>query len=70
MLEAGREPKARDELQALVGLTHRQHFIKEYLKPLLAAGWLEMTIPEKPRSSKQRYRLTQKGRSVLDSGKG
>jgi ATP-dependent DNA helicase RecG len=68
MLEAGREPKARDELQVLVGLTHRQHFIKEYLKPLLASGWLEMTIPEKPRSSKQRYRLTQKGRSVLESG--
>jgi ATP-dependent DNA helicase RecG len=67
MLEAGREPKARDELQVLVGLTHRQHFIKEYLKPLLAAGWLEMTIPEKPRSSKQRYRLTQKGRSILES---
>jgi predicted transcriptional regulator len=27
-----------------------------------------MTIPEKPRSNKQRYRLTQKGRSVLESG--
>lgn len=69
MLEAGCEPKTRDELQILVGLVHRQHFIKEYLKPLLEAGWLEMTVPEKPRSSKQRYRLTQKGRSVLDSGK-
>jgi len=52
----------------LVSLVHRQHFIKEYLKPLLEAGWLEMTIPEKPRSSKQRYRLTQKGRSILESG--
>jgi len=69
MLEAGREPKTRDELQALLGLTHRQHFIKEYLKPLLDAGWLEMTLSDKPRSSKQRYRLTQKGRSVLESGK-
>jgi ATP-dependent DNA helicase RecG len=69
MLEAGREPRARDELQAFVGLTHRQHFIKEYLNPLLAAGWLEMTLPDKPRSSKQRYRLTNKGRSVLDPGK-
>jgi len=68
LLEAGREPKTRDELQMLVSLVHRQHFIKEYLKPLLEAGWLEMTIPEKPRSSKQRYRLTQKGRSVLESG--
>ena len=26
---------------------------------------LEMTIPDKPRSSKQKYRLTEKGRIVL-----
>jgi ATP-dependent DNA helicase RecG len=69
MLEACREPKTRDELQALLGLTHRQHFIKEYLRPLLDVCWLEMTLPDKPRSSKQRYHLTQKGRSVLESGK-
>jgi len=26
-----------------------------------------MTIPDKPRSSKQEYRLTEKGRAVLES---
>ena len=34
---------------------------------LLASGLLEMTIPDKPRSSKQRYRLTAKGREFLKS---
>jgi len=36
------------------------------LKPLLDNGLLEMTIPEKPRSSKQKYRLTQKGAAFLE----
>ena len=35
------------------------------LNPLLDAGLAEMTIPNKPRSSKQRYRLTDMGRQVL-----
>lgn len=37
------------------------------LKPLIESGMLEMTIPEKPQSSKQKYRLTQKGKKALES---
>jgi hypothetical protein len=32
------------------------HFQMVYLNPLLAAGWLQQTIPGKPRSRLQRYR--------------
>jgi len=32
----------------------------------LAAGWLEMTIPDKPTSSKQRYRVTEAGGQARD----
>jgi hypothetical protein len=32
---------------------------------MVEQGFLEMTIPDKPRSSKQRYRTTDLGRKVL-----
>lgn len=55
---------SRSELQNKMRLKNSEHFRKGYLLPSLDAGLIEMTIPDKPRSSKQRYRLTQKGREV------
>lgn len=56
---------ARQELMDALGLKDRKHFGDAYLQPALEAGLLEMTIPDKPQSSKQRYRLTEQGRAVL-----
>jgi len=39
----------------------QQKFSRTVLTPLLEQGIIELTIPDKPRSSKQRYRLTDKG---------
>lgn len=50
------------ELMRRLGLKHRPAFRKNYLNPALAAGWIEMTDPDSPRSPVQRYRLTPKGR--------
>jgi ATP-dependent DNA helicase RecG len=52
---------ARQELQLALSLKHEDHFRKAYLVPALAANIIEMTLPETPRSSKQRYRLTALG---------
>lgn len=49
----------------VTGRSDRTKFRHQVLNPLLDAGLIEMTIPDKPRSSKQRYRLTQKGRKLL-----
>lgn len=49
------------------GYSSRTGNFKRGLEKLLTLGLLRMTIPDKPRSSKQRYRLTAKGRSVLDA---
>ena len=48
----------RGELMEKLRLKDRMHFGKDYLQPALAAGLIEMIIPDKPRSSKQKYRLT------------
>lgn len=67
ILELAITEKSLSELQAAAALKDRVHFLKTYLEPFLLAGWLERTIPDKPRSSKQKYRLTAKGRAVLNS---
>ncbi len=66
---ADAEPgKTRDELQTAADIAHREHFRKAYLEPLVAAGWLERTLPDKPTSPNQKYRLTAKGRAWLELG--
>ena len=55
----------RLDIQEALGLKHEDHFRKSYLLPALQAGLIEMTIPDKPRSSKQRYRLTPAGSEYL-----
>ena len=48
-----------------MGLSHRTGFIKTYIQPAIAAQLLEMTIPDKPRNNKQRYRNTLAARQWL-----
>jgi len=55
----------RQEIQASLGLKHEDHFREAYLVRSLKLGVIEMTIPDKPRSSKQRYRITSLGEKIL-----
>lgn len=55
------KPYSTNELMERLGLTHREYFRTEYIQKSLELGLIEMTIPDKPNSSKQKYRLTQKG---------
>ncbi len=55
----------RRALQDALGLKSEEHFRKAYLLPALKSGLIEMTFPDKPRSSKQRYRITPRGKRVL-----
>ena len=55
----------RQRIQEALGLKYEDHFRHAYLLPALRAGLIEMTIPDKPRSSKQRYRLTPAGSEYL-----
>ncbi|PYJ51280.1 MAG: transcriptional regulator [Verrucomicrobia bacterium] len=62
-------PASRQELQRALSLRDDEHFRIAYLLPAIAAGYLEMTIPEKPTSRLQKYRLTEKGRAWLTARK-
>jgi predicted HTH transcriptional regulator len=55
----------RKALQESLALKGEDNFRKLYLTPALALGAMEMTIPDKPNSRSQKYRLTNKGRVLL-----
>jgi ATP-dependent DNA helicase RecG len=64
-------PRKASEIRELLNLKHRETFTANYLRPLLEAGLLESTVPDKPRSRMQKYRLTPAGKEMLKkSGKG
>ena len=46
------------ELMELLGLKHRATFRDNYLLPALKMGYIKMTVPDKPNSSKQKYKKT------------
>lgn len=56
----GEIPMSSKELMELVGIKHRPTFRKNYLLPAIEQGLIEMTIPDKPNSSKQKYRKIKK----------
>lgn len=55
----------REALQSVLGLSDRKSFRERYLKPALADGLIEMTMPGRPSSRLQKYRLTDMGRLWL-----
>ena len=56
---------SRQELMEQVGLRDRKSFYGLYLLPSLDIGFIEYTIPGKPNSRLQKYRITAKGRAEL-----
>ncbi len=70
LLESLQGAMSRDQLQKALGLLDRKSFRSRYLQPALAAGLIEMTIPDKPNSRLQLYRLSDHGRHWLHLDQG
>lgn len=54
-------PLGNQEMLAALGLKDRRRLRETYIAPALAGGWIEYTIPDKPTSRHQQYRLTPAG---------
>lgn len=65
MLQVIEGEMKRSEIQERLGLKHEEHFRESYLLPALELGVIEMTIPDKPTSRLQKYRLTKKGLQLM-----
>ena len=65
LLRVCSDESSRTELQWKLGLAARKNFRLVYLLPALGAGLIEMTVPAKPNSRLQKYRLTATGRAWL-----
>jgi len=70
VLEIATEPRTLQELMEPSGRTDRTKFRDQVVAPLLEAGLLEMTIPDKPRSPRQQYRTTAEGLRLLRDSNG
>ncbi len=53
----------RQQLQTALGLKDDKHFRSAYLQPALDSGLIEMTAPDKPRSSRQKYRRVKRDKN-------
>ena len=57
-------PRSLVEIVDVLGFARRDYFKKRHLDPLIRAGVIAMTNPEKPRASNQRYVLTEAGTAL------
>ena len=48
-----------------LGITNQTRAFQRHVEPLIDAGLVERTIPDKPTSRLQRYRITDAGRAYL-----
>ena len=56
----------RTDLLSRLGLSNETRNVHRHLEPLIDAGLVERTIPDKPTSRLQRYRITDAGRTYLN----
>lgn len=55
LIEFCRSERSRTEIIKILGIASGQYALKRYLDPLVETGAIRMTLPDKPRSPKQRF---------------
>jgi Fic family protein len=52
---------SRKDIFVAIGMNGDSRSFKRHIEPILEAGFIEMTVPDKPNSRLQKYRLTESG---------
>ena len=60
-----RKALSRKEIFATITINGDSRAFKRHIEPLLDMGLIEMTVPDKPNSRLQKYRLTETGKGML-----
>lgn len=69
LFENGATEQSKTEMMTVLGLKDDKHFRRHYLLPALNARYIEMTMPDKPTSRNQKYRLTVLGQAAIGAQK-
>lgn len=60
------DPRDKKEIMQLLGITVQTKNFNTHILPLIRLGLIAMTIPDKLRSKKQKYKTTVKGKEILE----
>ena len=65
LLHCAAQPRSKQEMLVVLGLSNAYLNYKRHIVPLLEQGLIAMTLPDKPQSRLQRYRITTLGQILL-----
>ena len=61
----GEQTCSLKEMMGMMELKDRENFLGNYLNPSMEAGLVEPLYPNQPKHPKQKYRLTEQGKVLL-----
>ena len=64
-----KEPQSRRDILSHIGVIYHSKNYTRFIEPLIEMGLLELTIPDKPKSPNQKFKLTDKGNNFIYSNK-
>ncbi len=65
----GEQTCSLKEMMGMMELKNRENFLDNYLNPSMEAGLVEPLYPNQPKHPRQKYRLTEQGKALLQDGK-
>ena len=61
ILQYCKQPRSRRQVLSYIGLAYHSDSYNKYIAPLIQRGLIEFTIPERPHSRSQKYKVTENG---------